>query len=289
MPLVYSSEALQARPRFYYPYNDVTIVVEDETNEQFYTYLFRRLFGDRLNIRRVLGVGGKLAVIGRFELKSSNNAFNDEFYLIDGDYDELLEKAIPRHSRLYRLEWYDIEATIVDPVAIHEICLEEDPSHSLKHYQNLLDFQSWIYENIDYISLLITYDCAMQFFNVGLRKATREIHRYFDRQSMGFVHHRVEELRTLIEDNLQDVSRKEFNERRESFEAKIGYAIEARLRWVSGKHILLPLVGTMIRKETGGGGLRMNSLAFRLAKYCSLQKLEDFKNAVVAINACAGP
>ena len=57
--LRYSDQGLSARPIFFSPYNDITIIVEDVGKEHFYTEVFKRLLQEDLRIAQVLGVGGK--------------------------------------------------------------------------------------------------------------------------------------------------------------------------------------------------------------------------------------
>ena len=101
--LRYSDRALSIRPRFFYPYNDVTFIVEDLDDEQFYTNLFQCLFAGELRVGRVLGLGGKAAVIQRFKERSTIPGRTNEFLVVDGDFDELLGVSVTSDVRLYRL------------------------------------------------------------------------------------------------------------------------------------------------------------------------------------------
>ena len=89
MTLRYSGPAQATRVLFFAPYNDVTIVVEDSTQENFYTMLMQRLFGDTIRIGKVVGVGGKPQVLERLSRKVSEDRLGNEFYLIDGDLDQV--------------------------------------------------------------------------------------------------------------------------------------------------------------------------------------------------------
>ena len=83
--LRYSDEGLAARPAFFAPYNDITIIVEDTGKENFYTQVLKSLLGSKLRIYQVLGVGGKDQVIQRLE-KHISDSLPREFYLV-GDFD----------------------------------------------------------------------------------------------------------------------------------------------------------------------------------------------------------
>ena len=63
--------------------------------ENFYTTVMRRLVGDVLTIRKVLGLGGKRAVRERFSERAGHSRSHREFYLVDGDFDDLLVRILP--------------------------------------------------------------------------------------------------------------------------------------------------------------------------------------------------
>ena len=65
--LRYSNAALAVRPRFFAPYNEITIIVEDAAGENLYTQIMKRLLGDVVSVGRVLGLGGKTQVVSRYE------------------------------------------------------------------------------------------------------------------------------------------------------------------------------------------------------------------------------
>ena len=111
--LRYSDAALAVRPTFFAQCADIIVIVEDMGKENFYTQVLNHLLKGKAKVYKVLGVGGKTQVIRRFEARRKKPA-PVEFYLIDGDFDELLERACPIDSKFYRLQRYDIESYLVE-------------------------------------------------------------------------------------------------------------------------------------------------------------------------------
>ena len=141
--LSYSDRGLSARVRFYSPFNDITIVVEDINSENFYTKLFKCLLGTQLKVGRVIGIGGKEQVLQRFQQSKDVSQTIAEFYLVDGDFDELIGRALPDDHRLYRLPRYDIESYLVEPYAIAMIAEEQHPRQTSDYYLGQMNFNEW--------------------------------------------------------------------------------------------------------------------------------------------------
>jgi len=140
--LRYSNQALWARRKFFAPYNDLTIVVEDTSKENFYTNLFARLLQGELRIGRVIGVGGKSQVFERFYTQRPGQ--RPEFFLVDGDFDEILRRPYPSESNFYRLPMYDIESFLIDETAICLIAEEQAPDVAAEMHRDDLQISEWL-------------------------------------------------------------------------------------------------------------------------------------------------
>jgi DNA-binding Lrp family transcriptional regulator len=60
-----------------------------------------------------MGVGGKEEVIRRFEERIGQLNEREEFYLVDGDFDELLNREVPSDRAFFSLSRYDIESFLL--------------------------------------------------------------------------------------------------------------------------------------------------------------------------------
>ena len=141
--LSYSDDALWVRRRFFAPYNDVSIIVEDMGRENFYNNLFQTMLQGEVTIDSVIGVGGKREVIRRYE-NSDPASEPPEFYLVDGDFDEVLNIVSPVGANFHRLPRYDIENFLIEESALSLVAEETSPGKSAQEYVELLQFADWI-------------------------------------------------------------------------------------------------------------------------------------------------
>lgn len=122
--LFYSEEANANRYLFLKDKNDINFFVEDENKEYEYEEIFERLFGEEYNIDVVFGVGGKQALIKRFNefgVNDSEKPSSINIYIADGDFDRLLysDEMVADPHFIY-LEMYNIETYYIDKKAVIE-------------------------------------------------------------------------------------------------------------------------------------------------------------------------
>ena len=118
-------------------------VVEDKgaAAEQFYEVLLGSvLHGVDLEFE-VCGLGGKQLVLARLEYNSTGQ--DAEFYLVDGDFDELSGSPIVTDLALYRFEHYDVESYLMESTAICEVAVQQNPGRRFEEYRCLLDLETW--------------------------------------------------------------------------------------------------------------------------------------------------
>ena len=278
--LSYSNRALSARPRFFAGYNDVTIIVEDTKSEIFYTKLFQCLLGDELRVGHVVGVGGKEEVIKRFDRLKDDILVTPEFYLVDGDFDELIDRPSPTHPLFYRLPRYDIENFLIDPEAICAVAEEQGPQHSAKYYSQRIDFNKWQNQLIGSICQLIA--CFALLHRLGMPPAggRSNIERFVsgrkDIPDIAKMNAFIDSSRTSQSVLTED----EFDRHLVVILDRMGNGSPQCFRWMSGKNILLPLVIRMLKRETPGN-ITLDSLRFRLISHCQLAGLYELKGRIL--------
>ncbi len=280
--LRYSDDGLAARPAFFAPYNDLTIIVEDTGKENFYTRIMNRLLQGQLRITQVLGVGGKRQVIQRFESRGGGSPLLREFYLVDGDFDELLERISPPNSRFYRLRRYDIESFLIEEVAICMVAEEESPGLTAIEYRDMLWVDPWMVEVVDTAHRLAACAALLQELDETQTGISQSIERYIDGNA-------ILPDRSKIESNIKQVSAtqsvvepREFDRLLEQMVGRMGASNLERIRWVSGKDILIPLVIRLLRQYVGRS-LRKESLCFRLARNCDFSELAELRDRILAM------
>lgn len=280
--LRYSDEGLAARPAFFAPYHDVIIIVEDEGKENFYTELINRLLRGKLSNTQVLGVGGKRQVLERFEGREGNPHVWREFYLVDGDFDDLLGRQSPNSHIFYRLRRYDIESYLVEEAAVCTVAEEERPSSTAIEYRGLLQVDPWMTEVIDISIRLAACTALLQELGEPQVGISQSIERYVNENAIlpdrASIESNIEQIRT----SQSVVEPQEFDKLFDQMIDRMGKSSLERIRWVSGKDILIPLLIRLLRQHTRSS-LKKESLCFRLARNCEFPELTALRDRILAM------
>ena len=279
--LQYSDDALAVRPQFFAPYNDITIVVEDTAGEGLYTQIIKRLLGDRVAIHSVLGVGGKTQVLRRFENNESASS-RVEFYIVDGDFDELIGRRGPSDRSFYRLSRYDIESFLVEELAICIVAEEEQPSKNLEEHRNELQIDTWELETVLLWSRLVSCVVLLQGIGDGELKLDLGVESYRSRDDVVPDQSKIESAIARAVQSQSVLSQETCERHLEAIAARLGESHSERLRWVSGKDVLIPLAIRLLRRHTGRN-FRTESLSFRLAKHCEFRELEELRQRILSV------
>ena len=278
----YSQQALSVRPIFYAHRNDITFIVEDFGKENFYTAVLSTLLGGLIRVDRVIGVGGKRQVIARWRQRLGTAGNPPEFYLVDGDFDELLGVALPFSDYLYRLPRYDIESYLIEESAICTIAEEECPRVYQSDYRSILRFAHWI-EDITVKTIRLVACAALlqelEETNAGL---SQSIERYMTGNRFLPDIDGIEQHIKIVTTQQTSLSPEEFEENLLLMIQRMGETQRERLRWLSGKDILIPLVMRFLRAN-GSRSLNKDSLCFRLAKLCEFGDLLELRIRVIDI------
>lgn len=279
--LQYSAEGLSARPAFYAPYNDVTIIVEDQDDENFYTQVLSRLLQGRFRIEQVLGVGGKRQVIQRFHDRSGKLDWQ-EFYLVDGDFDELIGRECPDSVYFYRLRQYDIESYLLEEAAICAIAEEESPRSTAAEYQASMQVGRWMTEVVDASIRLVACVALFQELDEQQAGISQTIERYVARDAAFPDKLTIEDHIGRFKAGQSMVEPQDFDRRLEQMLSRMGTSEFDRRRWISGKDILLPLLIRLLHQHTKGRRLNKDSLRFRLAGKCEFTELDELRDRILA-------
>ena len=279
--LRYSEQGLSARPAFFRTYNEITIVVEDEGKENFYAQIIKKLLSSRIVINHVFGVGGKRQVIKRSLDSGRQNGKHLEFYIIDGDFDELIGSEEMLTSRLYRLRRYDIESFLMEENAICVVAEEEMPTSNVNEYRDIFQFESWISDVMHACIRLVACLAVVQKLEITETGIGAAIERYVDANGHMPNEGKIEKSIMSVKASLSEIGEDQFEELLQETATAIGCSDSELLRWVSGKDILIPLLNRLLRGKTGRG-LKKESLCFRLAKHCEFTTLSELAEKIAA-------
>ena len=278
----YSDQALSARPTFFGPYNDITIIVEDTNKEPFYTEVFRRLLGSELTITRVLGVGGKSTVLTRLADRSGDPLGRPEFYVVDGDFDELINRQSSGSTNFYKLRRYDIESYLMEETAICTVAQEQSPSVSLAVFKSSLQIDNWVSEIVGASIRLAACAALLQELDDRRTRISQSIERYIGLNPILPDESAIQSCIDRVAYEQGCVEPAQFYDLLESMTKRMGTSQSEHVRWISGKHILIPLVIRLL-KSKGSANLSKDSLCFRLAKHCDFGGLVELRDRILAV------
>ena len=282
--LSYSNEGLAARPAFFAHYNDIIIIVEDEGKENFYAELLKRLLRGNPRMTKILGVGGKRQVFERLEGREVSSRWWQEFYLVDDDFDDLLGRESPDSIYFYRLRRYDIENYLVEETAVCTIAEEESPRSTATEYLDALRFGSWMAEVIDIAVRLAACAALLQELDETQVGISQSIERYVNENSVLPDSASIESHIGQVRASQSVVELEEFDRLLEQMIERMGNSSLERIRWVSGKDILIPLLIRLLRQNVRRS-LKKESLCFRLARNCEFLELTELRDRILAV-AC---
>lgn len=283
----YSSEGKAGRTILYRSDPSLVLVfVEDEGKENFYDKIMDRVFRDTpmpIHIK-VLGLGGKSRVVAEFKRRKTSGALDRTFFLIDGDFDELLERAQPTHRHFYQLHQYDIESFLLEEAPFCEIAEEQCPSRTATHYRGLFQFESWMSDVLDATMRWVACMAVLRDLSIRIPGYSLSLNnRFLDGRASVPDPVLIEDCITDVRARQNAVSPDEFDARVTRMLQRMGATHHERRRWVSGKHWLLPL-GIRLLGQHMKQSLSVNSLCFRLAKVCTFHDLAELRNRILAIS-----
>ena len=161
--------------------NDINIIVEDEYKEYEYENIFNRLFFYQIKINNIFPMKGKPGVKKAFEEYGANYEGKPSIYLVDDDFDTIMEKEKVEHSNFIYLDRYNIESYYVDKRATLKF-MAGKMKRRQRDIVDEIDYESWEYTTCRKLeNLFINYVIGQAVFpeekNVGISP-----HVYIDSQ-----------------------------------------------------------------------------------------------------------
>ena len=170
--LFYSESALLNRVLFYADYNDINIFVEDEYKEYIYENIFQRMFNYKININKIFPMKGKPGVEKAFREYGYSYDEKPAIYLVDGDFDLVMDKKMISSPNYIYLEKYNIESYYIDEKAVLNYMVGKMKT-TQKNVSETIEYSKWkdmIYGAMK--ELFINYMIAQEKFpeekNVGI-------------------------------------------------------------------------------------------------------------------------
>lgn len=138
--LSYSYRTAKAQAQLKKTYNDVDIFVEDTSNRNMWLLIARALLPSGTRLTSVVTLGGREAVTKACKLDQTPTG-RRKLYIIDGDFDFLLEKKKDRLKYFYRLRASNIENLLLTEEALLSVALEYQPKRTEESLKVLIDYE----------------------------------------------------------------------------------------------------------------------------------------------------
>ncbi len=266
---------LYAESVFHTQFNDVDFYVEDKDQQSLYYSILSRLFSD-INIDRIFPLGGKPAVIDHAR---NNRSGRKAVYILDKDFDDLLGATVNLPTVFY-LDRYCIENYVLEPLAISRFVVAERPRLTERRVQSEFDAADFIRLSISSLRVLFFNFFMVQKHNLALDNCALPVARFtFRNRHWEIDARKVQEYNDRVAKAAR-TARIDLSKEQKMYAAEF----ELRRRLVVGRNIsgkyLLALLLRRISRLFSVPGTSLDSATFRLAEYCELSALRDFREQV---------
>lgn len=204
--------------------------------------LLRRLLPETINLESVNVIGSKSKVIEACKQDQKDDG-RKKLYIVDGDFDYLTKKPMPRLKHLYRLQAYCVENLLCHPLCVTAVCLDYDGSVSIDNAWQRIEYERLIGRHEVLLRSLFVVYAAAQELSLGVETVKYSVHKLMRRNNKL---HELDtkkvwsRIRSVIRASAAAVGLRTFSRKRKQLwetAKKIGFE-----KIVSGKHCLLPLL-----------------------------------------------
>ena len=275
----WSASASESIGLLYRELQPIEVYVEDSNSEAFYFELLNRMIVGGDSIKKIIPLHGRSHVLKVCEEYSEPNP---AIFLIDGDLDLFFGAREAGYRNLFQLRTYCIENYLFCSIAAREL-IAEGSGVTLREQalsrEEWTDFCSPIQNSLK--DLFVVFAAAREV-KPDLKTVSHGLASILTQRARGespFIdYEKIENLKsTIAGECINDVGEVAWNS---AFQRVHNYAHNLQpLDVVSGKDFLLPMLSFFIRAK-GCGSMTTASLMFKLAKYCSLDRLEELRAAL---------
>lgn len=268
----------RAIARLFQALQDVDVFVEDQDDEEFYTGLFVTAASGKTRISKIIGLGGREAVI---EAANTYASARPALFLIDGDLTWVRGEPAASLPRLYRLNCYCIENILIVASGAEGLIVEEAVC-SAAAAASRLDFSGWCADMESLIELSIRFavlnkvDPTVATINGALGTVLVAPSKKLPKLCADKTTNEIARVEAEI---VARIGRAACDAEVDLVRARVA-ALKNPLSVVSGKEFLLPLLGFHVKSITGSS-VNKRALRFRLARKATIQDLGEL---VAALN-----
>lgn len=275
--LIYSEEAKLSMVYLYDDTNDINFFIEDAGKAYVYETIFKRLFGDLINIEKIFDVGGKPALISAFKemgkVQKDNKNINN-FYIADGDFDRWIDPSgMVSDSHFIYLESYNIENYLIDKSAT-EIFAKGFLRKNDIEVEKKVKFLEWYDRIVEEASELFFYYCYAKKFHPEVTTVSRSPYLFLD-QKDGFKDSARSDIETFIRTLPEPINFSELDEIKKEY-----YKIhDSNFHIICGKFLMTSLFCHL--SSLAKWKLRSEDLTWSNIMHFDIGKLEFIKTRVL--------
>ncbi|VVP90239.1 hypothetical protein PS918_03161 [Pseudomonas fluorescens] len=279
--LTWSSAASKSIGLLYRQLQPIEVYVEDSNSEAFYFELLNRMIEGEKKIRKIIPLNGRTNVLNFCE---DFDHSTPALFIIDGDLDLFWGVREVGKTNLFQHRAYCIENYLICKDAAVELIVES--SGTVLREQALTDLE-WheALASVDALkNLFVTFAAARVAYPE--LKTVSHGHSSIITQKVRKKPPVVDvEKIAILEESIKQACIGQVGEnewRRIRGEVELKSAQIDALDGVSGKDFLLPILDHFIRSK-GCASVNTESLMFKLAKYCRLERLADLKRCLLEV------
>lgn len=266
------------------PLQDIDVYVEDQDDEVFYRALLQRLSGSKIRIARVLGLGGRQAVMAAATTHPQDG--RPTLFIVDGDFEWVRGDPAPAAPSLIRLDAYCIENFLVCEEAI-ALVVSQDAVLSPDDAKLTVGLEAWLDEISDPLIQLFAAFATSNRLNPPAATVSMGVGVLCNASRRGkpqeLAQAKVERVTTKLLAEAAAVAGAEAT--RQLYEEILARtrALSRPIDIVSGKDFLLPLVNA--RLQSVGCRVSRRALRMRLASSFRTDRLLALQRAMLNLAA----
>lgn len=273
-----SSVYRAAEDIFYIQFNDISFYIEDENQENFYHSILSNLFPD-INIEKIFPLGGKDNVI---EHCNTCNEIKKQIYLVDKDFDDLLNKKVNRENLFY-LNRYSIENYLDDKESYIEYIISEHPTLNRNLVEADLNINEILENVLNVLKELILLHFVVQSKCPALKNISLSYERFVDYNGgiFSLKQDQIEWYKTEIIAELASIDRR-LKLGAQLTKAKRKIPVTSIIRMIEvypGKYII-KMLKQVIENTFGIASRNFNSFCYKIAYNSNFENLQFLKDDV---------
>ncbi|WP_121812809.1 DUF4435 domain-containing protein [Mucilaginibacter kameinonensis] len=270
-----SKQGLQGQVILWAQFNDLTIYIEDEFQENLYFQILKKIF-PTIRLEKIFPLGGKKPVLKKAKVSLTNKK---KVFIVDKDFDEILDNKEAIQNVFY-LERYSIENYLFEQDAIVEIVKEENPQVKTKEIRDKFKITNFVADASHMLAELSAHFLLINKFELGLKFLNIDPNRDCDFKST------PKQIKSNTVNDFYEKVKIELAKKK----PRLKYSTQIRLAKrhfkpskslinIPGKY-LVNLLKFMLRKLFTFVQCSSDSFIYRLFKNCNLNSLSSLKNSI---------